>query len=148
MKSTEHVSNKRKANTFDQQPTEWYYVPHSNSAEFEAEYAHHVTDFGGYHYFPHRASSFPNLQIGDNDVNVLPWSWNDDVRASGESEVMSKHWGSDVAHMGLDADFQLHRENMEFDLFPLDEDHLNKQAAAAATATIWDLEYQEPNDDK
>ncbi|CAO2830389.1 unnamed protein product [Amaranthus hypochondriacus] len=93
----EHVSNKRKVNWAENE-AEWYHVPHSNSAEFETEYAHHDTDFGGYQYFSHRASSLPNLQIDDNDVNVLPWSWNDD----GESEVMSKN----VAHMGLDAEFK------------------------------------------
>ncbi|CAO2832883.1 unnamed protein product [Amaranthus hypochondriacus] len=189
--SSEHLSNKRKADTFDQEKidargnfgwpqneTDFYYVPHSNSAEFETAYAHHATDFAGYSYFPHRAASLPNLQMVDlsmecNDLNLLPWSWNDHVRSSGGgSEVMhdlaggaehemydqcapqmydgvgdqTQYWGNDAAQMGFDADFQLHRENIEFHHFWLDED-LNKQAAATAATSIWDLQYQEPDDE-
>ncbi|XP_057539028.1 putative ETHYLENE INSENSITIVE 3-like 4 protein [Amaranthus tricolor] len=186
--SSEHLSNKRKSDTFDQEKIyargnfgwpqnemDCYYVPHSNSAEFESAYAHHATDFAGYNYFSHRAASLPNLQMADismecNDVNRLPWSWNDhDQVGGGGSEVMhslaigaqhetydqcapqvydgagnqTQYWGSDATQMGFDAGSQLHRENMEFHHFRLDED-LNKQAEAATAATsIWDLQYQE-----
>ncbi|XP_021728810.1 putative ETHYLENE INSENSITIVE 3-like 4 protein [Chenopodium quinoa] len=175
-RSNELQHNKRKAaGAFNHQDTEMVYNLQSEEAElgvmdkysrrdqcdflpsmspgFESAYANLVADYDSCHNLQHKAASLPlDFQMsdssGDSTFPPSPWTWDGYVRECEESEVMSnaditlatgedpqdqtRYWEiSDDPHLGLDAAFQLHRKNLTL----LQE------------TNIWELSYQEPDDD-
>uniref|UniRef100_A0A803KLU8 Ethylene insensitive 3-like DNA-binding domain-containing protein n=1 Tax=Chenopodium quinoa TaxID=63459 RepID=A0A803KLU8_CHEQI len=137
----------------------------SISPGFESAYANLVADYDSCHNLQHKTASLPlDFQMsdssGDSTFPLSPWTWDGHVRACEESEVMSngditlaagedhettymqchpqdqtRYWEiGDAPHLDLDAAFQLHRKNLAL-------------LENAQETSIWDLPYQEPDDD-
>ncbi|XP_010673484.1 putative ETHYLENE INSENSITIVE 3-like 4 protein [Beta vulgaris subsp. vulgaris] len=121
----------------------------AQSSSLEAIYAQLAAEYHDYLDLQHRTASLPvNLHLADSSVMPSDETYR---HCHPQPQVYSvvgdqtQYWETAVADLGLDVAYQVHRGNVDHNHCPLEEG-LNQQVAVAATS-IWDLPYQEPDDD-